>query len=123
MMEELSDLALDVASSAGAGYADVRIVERTTESLTVKNGNLEEASSNRSAGFGIRVLLDGAWGFAGSSRMEGSEVERTAREAVDIARASGLATREPIVLDDSPAAVAAYHTPYREDPFEISLDE
>ena len=34
-MEELSDLALDVASSAGAGYADVRIVERTTESLSL----------------------------------------------------------------------------------------
>ena len=48
-MQELSDLALDVARSAGAGYADIRIVERATESLTVKNGNLAEASSNRSA--------------------------------------------------------------------------
>lgn len=122
-MQELSDLALDVARSAGAGYADIRIVERTTESLTVKNGNLAEASSNRSAGFGIRVLVDGGWGFAGSSQVERGEVERTAREAVAIARASGLARREPIVLDDSPAAVAVYRTPYREDPFEVSLDE
>lgn len=122
-MQELIDLALDVARSAGAGYADMRIVERRTESLTVKNGDLAEASSNRSAGFGVRVLLDGAWGFAGSSRMERAEVERTAREAVAIARASGLATREPIVLDDSPPAVAVYHSPYREDPFGVPLDE
>ena len=122
-MQELIDLALDVARTEGAGYADIRIVERATESLTVKNGNLAEASSNRSAGFGVRALVDGAWGFAGSSRIERAEVERTAREAVAIARASGLATREPIVLDDSPPAVATYRTPYREDPFAVPLDE
>ena len=122
-MQELIDLALDVARTAGAGYADIRVVEQTTQSLTVKNGNLAEASSNRSAGFGIRVLVDGAWGFAGSSRLERDEVERTGREAVAIARASGLATREPIVLDDSHPAVGTYRTPFREDPFQVPLDE
>jgi TldD protein len=122
-MQELIEEALDAAQGSGAGYADVRLVERATESLTVKNGVLAEASSNRSAGFGIRVLVDGAWGFAGSSRIERAEVKRTAREAVAIARASGLATRQPIVLDDSPPAVADYRTPYREDPFAVSLDE
>jgi TldD protein len=122
-MQELIDLALDGAQRAGAGYADIRLVERTTESLTVKNGDLAEASSDRSAGFGVRVLVDGAWGFAGSSRMERAEVERVSREAVAIARASGLATREPIVLDDSPPAVAVYSTPFREDPFGVPLDE
>ncbi len=122
-MQELIDLALDVARSAGAGYADIRVVERATESLTVKNGNLAEASSDRTAGFGVRVLVDGAWGFSSSSRMERAEVERTTREAVGIARASGLATREPVVLDDSPPAVATYRTPYVEDPFTVPLDE
>jgi len=122
-MQELIDLALDMARTGGAGYADIRIVERETESLTVKNGNLAEASSNRSAGFGVRVLVDGAWGFASSSRIERAEVERIAREALAIARASGLATREPIALDDSPPAVATYRTPVREDPFSVPLDE
>ena len=113
-MQELIDLALDGAQRAGAGYADIRLVERSTESLTVKNGDLAEASSDRSAGFGVRVLIDGAWGFAGSSRLEREEVERVTGEAVAIARASGLATREPIVLDDSPPAVAVYRTLARE---------
>ena len=122
-MQDLIDLALDAAQRAGAGYADVRVVERDTESLTVKNGNLAEASSDRSAGFGVRVLLDGAWGFAGSSRLERAEVERVTREAVAIARASGLATREPIVLDDTPPAVASFHTPFVEDPFGVPLDQ
>jgi len=122
-MQELIDLALDTAQRGGAGYADIRLVEQATESLTVKNGTLAEASSNRSAGFGVRVLIDGAWGFAASSRLERDEVERTTREAVAIARASGLATREPILLDDSPPAVADYRTPFREDPFAVPLDE
>jgi TldD protein len=122
-MQELIDLALDAARSAGAGYADVRVVERATESLTVKNGNLAEAGSDRTAGFGVRVLLDGAWGFSSSSRLERGEAERATREAVEIARASGLARREPIVLDDSPPAVATYRTPYVEDPFTVPLDE
>jgi TldD protein len=122
-MQELIDLALDAAQRAGAGYADIRLVEQASESLTVKNGTLAQASSNRSAGFGVRVLIDGAWGFAASSRVERDEVESTAREAVAIARASGLATREPIVLDDSPPAVAEYRTPFREDPFAVPLDQ
>jgi TldD protein len=122
-MQELIDLALDAAQRAGAGYADIRLVEQATESLTVKNGTLAQASSNRSAGFGVRILIDGAWGFAASSRVDRDEVERTTREAVAIAQASGLAAREPIVLDDSPPAVAEYRTPFREDPFAVPLDE
>ena len=90
-MNELIDRALDAAQAAGAQYADIRITERETESLTVKNGALEAASSNLTTGFGVRVLVDGAWGFAGSAVMTNPEVERVTREAVEIARASGLA--------------------------------
>jgi TldD protein len=122
-MNELIDLALDASKRAGAGYADVRITERDEESLTVKNGALEAASSNRSAGFGVRVLVDGAWGFAGSAVLERDEVERVAREAVAIARASALAQREPVELDDTPPATDSYRTPFSEDPFAVSIDD
>jgi len=122
-MNDLTDLALDAAQRAGAGYADVRIAEREEESLTVKNGALEAASSNRSAGFGVRVLVDGAWGFAGSAVLEPDEVELVAREAVAIARASALARREPVQLDDTPPATGSYRTPYEEDPFAVSIDD
>jgi len=122
-MQELIDLALDAAQRRGAGYADIRIVERSTESLTVKNGDLAQAGSDRSAGFGVRVLVDGSWGFAGSSQLEADEVERVTRDAIAIATASGLAMREPIVLDDSPPVTASYATPFAEDPFAVPLDE
>jgi TldD protein len=122
-MNELIDLALDAADAAGAQYADIRVTERETESLTVKNGALEAATSNLSTGFGVRVLVDGAWGFAGSAVMTRPEVERVTREAVEIARASGLAAGDPVQLDDTPPQVARYATPVREDPFGISIDD
>jgi len=122
-MNDLIDLALDAAQSAGAQYADIRISERETESLTVKNGALEATSSNLSTGFGVRVLVDGAWGFAGSAVMTAPEVERVTREAVEIARASGLAAGDPVQLDDTPPQVARYATPVQEDPFAVSIDD
>jgi TldD protein len=122
-MNELIERALDAAEQAGAGYADIRITERETESLTVKNGALEAAASNLSTGFGVRVLVDGSWGFSGSAVMTPREVERVTREAVEIARASGLAGGEPVRLDDTPPAVDRYVTPVGEDPFAVSVDE
>jgi TldD protein len=122
-VKELIERALDAAERAGASYSDVRIVERVTEQLTVKNGALEAASTGSSLGFGIRALVDGAWGFSSSSLLQTEEADRIAAEAVEIARASRLAQREPVQLDDTPAVVDSYRTPHSEDPFGVSIDD
>jgi TldD protein len=122
-VKELIERALDAAERGGASYADVRVVERETEGITVKNGALEAASSNTSAGLGVRVLVDGAWGFSSSALLEPEEAERIAREALEIAHASGIAQREPVRLDDTSAVKDTYRTPVDEDPFSVSLDE
>ncbi|HEX7224326.1 MAG TPA: TldD/PmbA family protein, partial [Candidatus Limnocylindria bacterium] len=107
----------------GATYTEVRVAERETEQLTVKNGALEAATANSSAGFGIRVLVDGAWGFSSSRSLEPAEADRVAAEALEIARASGLARKAPVELDDTPPVKDTYRTPYEEDPFSVSLDD
>ncbi|HKR97912.1 MAG TPA: DNA gyrase modulator, partial [Candidatus Dormibacteraeota bacterium] len=122
-MKDLIERALDAAERAGASYADVRLVERESESLAVKNGALEEAEASQTAGFGVRVLRDGAWGFAASGLMEPDEAERVAREASRIAAASATATRQPVELDGTPPERGEYTTSVREDPFAVSLDE
>ena len=48
-MQELIDRALDAAERSGATYADIRLVERESESLTVKNGAMESAEAQRTA--------------------------------------------------------------------------
>lgn len=120
---ELIDRALDAAQRGGASYADIRLVDREDESLTVKNGALESASIDGSAGFGVRVLVDGAWGFSSSSVSDPEEVERVTREALAIAAASGRAIGTPVELDDTPPATAEYRTPHQDDPFAVSLDD
>ena len=122
-MRDLIERAIDAATGSGAGYADARVVEHQAESLTVKNGSLAASASDRSAGFGVRVLVDGAWGFASSQDIDLAEAERVAFQAVAIARASRLAAGPPVVLDDTPPAQGQWATPYVEDPFEVPLEE
>ena len=122
-MNDLIDRALDAAERGGATYTEVRVAERETEQLTVKNGALEAATSNVSAGFGVRVLVNGAWGFSSSRSQEPGEADRVAAEALEIARASALAQKLPVELDDTPPVKDTYRTPHIEDPFAVSLDE
>ena len=122
-MSDIAQRALDTASQLGAGYADVRIVRRRRQSVNVKAGRVDGMHSGDSEGFGVRVLADGAWGFASSGRLDGEEADRVAALAVRIARASARHARRPVVLADRPAALGRYQTPFDEDPFGVPLDQ
>jgi TldD protein len=121
-MRDLTARALDTATALGATYADVRVVRRIEESITIKSQRLEGVQSGETEGFGIRVLVDGAWGFAASHQLSAAEADRVAGEAVRIARASATALRTPVELDDRPPASGTFETPVAEDPFGVPLD-
>ena len=94
-MRDLTERALDTATSLGAGYADTRVVRRLDESIAIKTGRVEGVASNESEGFGVRVIVDGAWGFASSHVLSLDEADRVAAQAVRIAHASAGAYRTP----------------------------
>ncbi|HEY0443402.1 MAG TPA: TldD/PmbA family protein [Candidatus Limnocylindrales bacterium] len=121
-MRDFTDRSLDTAASLGATYADVRVVNRLEESISIKSGRVEGVASGESEGFGIRVLVDGAWGFASSHRVEAAEADRVAAEAVRIARASATALRNRVRLDDRPPANGRFETPFEFDPFTVPLE-
>jgi TldD protein len=121
-MRDLTQRALDTATALGAGYADTRIVRRLEESIGIKTGRVEGVASGESEGFGVRVLVDGAWGFAASHILSTAEADRVAGEAVRIARASATALREPAILSERPPASGTYETPVGEDPFGVPLE-
>ncbi len=122
-MRELTQRALDTATQQGATYADVRVVRRAEESINVKSGRVEGVSIGENEGFGVRVLVDGAWGFASSSRLNGEEADRIAGHAVRIARASATALRHRVALDARPPAHGSYRTPVGEDAFAVPVEE
>ena len=121
-MRDVTDRALDTAAQLGAGYADVRVVRTLSESIAIKSGRVEGVAAGESEGFGLRVLVDGAWGFASSSELTAAEADRVAGEAVRIARASATALRSRVALDDRPPARGTFETPIEEDPFAVALE-
>lgn len=122
-MLDVARQAVELARRAGADYADARLVTEETESLTVRNQEMEGIDRSRSQGVGVRVLVNGYWGFAATARTEEPEVERTARLAVAIARAAARLPMEPVRLVEVAPAVGTWATQVREDPFTVPLEE
>jgi len=123
MFSDLGKSALEEAGKRGASYADVRSSEILNEFLTVKNGEPEAVNLLQTKGFGVRVIVDGAWGFAGSVVIDRGEVLNTVEKAVDVAKASALMKKREAVLIPENATQAKYSTPIRKDPFKCPLEE
>src|SRR2546430_76959 len=121
-MWDLCTNALDTARLRGAAYGDVRVMHLRQRDLTTKNGQVGTLSQSESIGLGIRVLANGAWGFASTDRLTREGVAACAAQAVSIAKASALAKRSEVVLAPEEAYVDSWQSPFRKDPFEIPLE-
>ncbi len=121
-MKTLIERGLNTAQVRGATYADVRIVHTTTENIAVKNGKPEAISQREDQGLGVRVIADGAWGFAASAALTAEEVERVAAQAVAIARASARVKAGDVDLGPPEVHVGTYRTPVQVDPFAVPLE-
>jgi TldD protein len=121
-LKEYTDLALDTAKRYGATYADIRIIRTKYEYVSAKNEKLSDVSKSEDEGFGVRVIADGAWGFAASSNVTKSEIERVSAQAVEIAKASALLKKADVRLASEPAHVGVWRTPYLKDPFIVPLE-
>jgi TldD protein len=122
-MKDIAGWALDTAVQRGATYCDVRVVDEHARTLTTKNGKLGHASDAESLGAGIRVIVNGAWGFAASENLTRESVAATAAQAVDIARASSQVKQHDLQLAPEKPYVDDWTTPFQVDPFTISIEE
>jgi TldD protein len=119
---EAADAALTRATSLGASYADIRVNRYRRESIATRERQVQNVSRSASYGLGLRVLVNGAWGFAATNRVEPAAARTVAEQAVAIARANArLATRK-VVLADADKAVATWTSAFKRDPFEVPLD-
>jgi TldD protein len=122
-MQELTDRALNLAQVQGATYADIRIVRRQRQDITVKNGVVQELELDSTQGFGVRAIADGAWGFASSHLLTPAEVDRVTALAVAIAKASALAKIEDVDIGPPEVHEDTYRTPVEIDPFSVPLND
>jgi TldD protein len=118
-VRELCQAAVDAAIGAGASYGDARVVVRRSQSVATKNGRVEAVNDLETEGIGVRVLVEGAWGFACDRRLSNEGARAAALRAFTFARAAG--GRGPRALVPLAASSGTYKTQVKIDPFGVSL--
>ena len=121
-MKDLLLAALDAAAGSHAAYADARIVETTTESVAVGGATVESLDQSTSEGIGVRVVVDGAWGYAATRRLDRAAAVDVAQRAVAVARAGSILSSR-VRLVPEPVHVATWTTPLEIDPFGVALED
>jgi len=120
--KELGRRALGVARAAGAQWADVRVGTVETEEICVRNGRVASLDGLDATGFGVRVLLDGAHGFASGYDLTLQEVERVAELAVRLARSGQMAGPGRLRWADEPPWRDVWTSTYLIDPFKVPIE-
>src|SRR6202045_4842481 len=122
MMRDFANWALETARMRGATYADARVMDIRHRDLSTKNGQVGTLAESESIGIGIRVLAQGAWGFASTDRLTREGIQACAAEAVAIAKSSALAKRADVALAPEKPHVDTWQNPFLKDPFRIPVE-
>ena len=114
---------LNRAMEGGASYADLRALTIKNTRLELKDGELKEAVEGQEAGFGLRVLVNGSWGFASANSLAAREGEAAVERALSLARATAARAGEPVVLAEVPPVEDTAIWRPRTDPRDVAIEE
>jgi len=148
----LADLSLAEAKRNGASYADIRFTSSNSSNVSASGGSDRNAGDfggfggrggfggfgaggrgggrgrarngqRGAAGFGVRVIVNGVWGFASSPMVTEDEIRRITKIATEVAKASAVAKKTDVKLAPVPAYTDYWATPLKKDPSSIPQDE
>lgn len=86
--EDLVTQAVELSMEKGADYAEARLQDDSIQGIFLRNGVPETFNVGEDAGLSVRVLLDGAMGFASTDQWEETQkIEDTVNQAVKLAKA------------------------------------
>jgi len=123
-LQAVSDAAISTAKSLGASHVDIRVERVRTGVLSLRNTNPESQSDNTVSGIGVRVIVNGAWGFASAPEISVDSAKKLAQSAVALAQISKPLTTEKIALAPEPIyAGKTWVSDYEIDPFTVGTDE
>jgi TldD protein len=116
--------ALNAAKMAGAGYADARIGHYRNNFVVTREKQIIQVVDTDTVGCGVRVLVDGTWGFAATRTLTADGVASAAKDAVAIAKANRIARDRPVELAPSPSVgEVSWTSGFTTDPFTISIEQ
>ncbi|MFG2037370.1 TldD/PmbA family protein [Dactylosporangium sp. NPDC048998] len=118
---DVATAAVEAALAAGARYADARVMHRRSESMTARNGEIEELSQDEDAGVGVRALVGSSWGFFAVPDLGRDAARRAGERATSIARASATVPGPALDLVDVEARVDSWASACEVDPLGAAL--
>ncbi|MCW2542129.1 MAG: peptidase [Frankiales bacterium] len=120
----LADAALSRARELGASHADFRMERIRSGRISIRDARLESSIDDEDLGLAVRVVHDGAWGFAAGIERTPAAAARLAEQAVTTAKFSRVLSSAPVELADEPAhANVSWVSSYEQNPFDIAESE
>lgn len=123
--KRLADSALNAAKAGGASYADVRIGRYLNQFILTRENRVQNITNTESFGAGIRVLVNGSWGFAAVENVKNeTQIARAAELAVSIAKANAEVSPDKVKLAPQQGfGEVSWKTPNLKNAFEIPVKE
>jgi TldD protein len=122
-LDRLAGAALDTARRHGASHADFRLERIRRQSLVARDRELLSSVSGEAIGYSVRLIRDGAWGFAAGIDLTPEAAASVAGRAIDVATTLSPLNTEPVMLSDEPSYTGTYVSSYQIDPFTVPDDE
>ncbi len=120
----LAEVALAAARTAKASYCDVRIGRYLNQSVVTREHQVGNVTNRESSGVGVRVLVNGAWGFAATHQQTEAAVRSAVEQATAIARANASIQTRPVQLAPTPAVgEVRWQTPVRKNAMDVPIQD
>ncbi len=124
LKKSLSDTALTAARESGASYCDVRVGRYLRQFVITREDKVQNVVNTESTGVGVRVIANGAWGFAATNSLSADSVANAARQATTIAKANARVQAAEVQFAKAPGVgEVSWRTPMRKNAMQVPLKE
>ena len=120
----LAEAALGTAKRLGASYCDVRIGRYLNQAVITREAQVQNITNRESSGIGIRVIVNGAWGFAATHQQTPAAVKTAVEQAAAIARANASVQTRPVQLAPvQGVGEVSWKTPLRKNAMAVPIQD
>ncbi|MGW4467246.1 TldD/PmbA family protein [Micromonospora sp. NPDC004704] len=120
---DVATAAVQAALDAGARYADARVMHRRYESMSARNGEIEELSQDEDAGIGVRALVGSSWGFFAVPDLSDAAARTAGTRAARIAKASARVPGPAVDLVPTGGQSGSWASACAVDPLSVALSD
>ncbi len=122
-MDELVKYAVSTATGLGASYAEARFQRNEGLRLVFKNGVPDPAGFVKKSGIAVRVIVNGALGFACTNTLTRESLKNTVESAYRTAKQSARLVKSPIKMAGVSNAQAKWEVRQQTRLEDVSVEE